>query len=373
MEIKEDSEVVPIFFDEIIKGIEKVKNTKINFLPFSNFNRFKRDWSGIYKSDYCIITAGSGVGKSKLAFSQYVFEPFNFYNKNSDDIDIRININVLEEDKKKVFLSTVCNLLKEKGVTISVKELKGIPDTDSITNELIEKIKGLRDWFDLFERKVNIYSNNTTTKQIFDTSKKFLDNNGSLHWITEYEDGKQVKKQVYKPKDDKLYFIHLTDHIGLLHPSKEEKKIYDAIHQHSAINNLILKNTYQCQVVDVQQQEGTKDKLDFNYKGVLNEQKNKPSKDGLQYNKSTYDNASQVIGLYSPEKYGIESYNDYSISTLGDSYRYVEMLKSRDGESGMGIDCFFEGAVNKFSELPQNMTNRDYEKLGFKNDIYKFD
>lgn len=370
-----DNQLAPLFFDEIVKGIEKTKTTTFNYIPFSNFNRFKLDWSGIYKKDYCIITAGSSVGKSKLAFSQYVFDPLNFYNSNSNEVDIKIIVNALEEGRKKIFLSAICNLLAKKGIEINVKKLKGIPDTDSITNELIEKIKGLREWFDLFERKVDIYNSNKSTQSIFKTTKSFLENKNIGEWVTTeiFENGKLVKTKVYKEKNENLFVIHLTDHIGLLEPSKEEGSISKAIHQHSAINNLILRDVYNCQVVDVQQQTAEKEKLEFTFKGTLNEQKHKPSRDGLAENKSTYMNADQVIGLYAPQRFEITDYNNYNLQIFNDNYRYIEMLKARDGEIGAGIDVFFDGGKNIFSELPLTMTKQDYKKYGLIQQEYTFD
>ena len=138
-----------LFFDDIINLIEKTKSCKLNYIPFNNFIRFKSYWSGIYKSDYAVVTAGSGVGKSKLVFNQYIFNPVDFYIENliSQDIpnlDIRINLYALEESKNKIFLSCICNKLAQVGIYVSVKQLKGIPSVDSITNELLEKSREFR-------------------------------------------------------------------------------------------------------------------------------------------------------------------------------------------------------------------------------------
>lgn len=341
-------------FNKVLADIKKVKSNRINFIPFSNFNRFSYEFSGVYKDDYMLFTAGSGAGKSKFIFRQYILEPLNYVINNPESgVDVAIFLNSLEESADKTIYNIICDFLYQQGIYVTIKQLKGIPDTDSITDELLDKIAGLRDWFDIFESKVYISSFNRTTRSIYERTKNFLDKNGNDIILS------NGTKQ-YVPKNPLLFVEHITDHIGLFTPSKEEGTIGNAIEKHSAGYNLILKNHYKCQVVDVQQQNAESEKLDFNYKGVLNEQKLKPSRDGLQYNRNTFNNASQVLGLFAPFKHGIEEYNSYNLNLLQDSYRYLEFLKSRD-DTVCGIDLFYKGAIGEFTELPLELHNTDYK------------
>jgi hypothetical protein len=357
-----------LFFDEVIKSIEKTKSCKLNYIPFSNFKRFKPYWSGVYKSDYAIITAGSGVGKSKLAFNQYIFNPINFYINNLEtqdipNLDIRINLYALEESKTKVFLSCLCNKLAEIDIFVSVKQLKGIPSIDSITNELLEKSKGFRDWFDIFERKINVYNSYRSSYQIHKKSKEFLDANGKFKDIYVYEDEKRIKKEIYVENNPNLYFIAITDTINLLTPTEKEGTLLQAIAKHSGDYNLRLRDTYNAQIVDIQQQDAETGKLSLNMKGQVNEIKNRPTKAGLADNKQTYNNANQVITLYAPNMHNVTNFNSFDITALQDSYRYLEMLKTRDDESGIGVDMLFRGATNTFTELPMTLTMKEYDEI----------
>lgn len=341
-------------FNKVLADIKKVKSKRINFIPFSNFDRFSYEYSGIYKNDYTILTANSGVGKSKFLFRQYILEPLNYVINNPESgVDIKIFFNSLEEPASKVIYNIICDFLFQQGIYIDIKQFRGIPNTDSLTDELITSIESLQEWFEVFESKVEISSFNRSTNAIFQKTKKFLDLNGEV--VQEGND------KVYKPKNDNLFVEHITDHIGHISYSREEGNIYNAIAHHSGTNNLILKNLYECQVVDCQQQSKEKAKLDFNFKGTLNEQKLKPSEDGLADNKSTFNNASQVISLFAPFNFDIQEYNGYDLNLLQDSYRYLEFLKNREG-STCGIDLFYKGAIGEFTELPLVLYSDDYQK-----------
>ena len=342
-------------FSKVLADIGRCKSNRINFIPFSNFKRFSSDYCGILKDDYTIITSGSGTGKSKFMFSQYILEPIKYIiNNDFNDVDVKIFLNSLEEPADKIIYNLICTLLYQHGIYVDIRQLKGIPNTDSLTDELITKIKSLQPFFNMLESKVEISSFNHTAKSIYERTKNYLIKQDIGKVITN-----SSGNQEYVPKNPNLFTIHITDHIGLITPSKEEGTTFNAIERHSTYNNLTLKNLYKCQVVDVQQQTALSETLDFNYKGVLNEQKLKPSRDGLQYHKNTFNNASFVLGLFAPFRHKIEEYNGYNLSLLQDSYRYLEILKAREGTL-CGIDLFYKGAIGEFEEIPSIMSNKDY-------------
>ena len=109
------------YFSEVIKNIDESRNRKHNCIPLG-FKRFEEDLPGIIKENYTIITASSGVGKSKLALAKYVIKPFKFVTEEETDIDAKIFVFALEESKQKFYLSILSYLLYEKyNIEISVK------------------------------------------------------------------------------------------------------------------------------------------------------------------------------------------------------------------------------------------------------------
>ena len=60
-----------------------------------------------------------------------------------------------------------------------------------------------------------------------------------------------------------------------------------------------------------------------------------------------------VIGLYSPFKYGIKSFEGYNIEKFRNYIRFMEVIEDRDyGSAGTICPLFFNGAVSTFHELP---------------------
>jgi len=105
--------------------------------------------------------------------------------------------------------------------------------------------------------------------------------------------------------------------------------------------------------VNVQQQASAKEQVQYNFKGKSIEEKLEPSLDGLGDNKSTQRDANVVLGLFAPDRYGIEAHNDYDITFFRDRYRSMTILKDRDGISNKKLPLFFNGASDYFKELPK--------------------
>jgi len=59
-----------------------------------------------------------------------------------------------------------------------------------------------------------------------------------------------------------------------------------------------------------------------------------------------------LLGLFSPFKFGLNSYFGYDITKFRDNIRFLEMCNNRDGEVGGIIALYFDGATCTFHELP---------------------
>lgn len=116
----------------------------------------------------------------------------------------------------------------------------------------------------------------------------------------------------------------------------------------------------------IQQQEAAKEKQVFTNRGESVESKLEPSLDGLGDNKLTQRDALVVIGLFAPDRYGIEEHMGYDITTLKDNYRCLILLKNRVGRPNLKKGLYFNGAANIFAELPMPGTEemgRVYERI----------
>ena len=345
-------------FDQVYKDIVKVKNTKFNFIPFGKgINRFRDDFPGVIKKNYTIVTAASGIGKSKFTNFYYILQPLEFAINHPDEINLKIQVFPLEEGKTKFYHSIICNLLKERyGLEVSTRNLKGIPDTDRLTDELLDKIKALRPYFDVFEKIVQIEEGLSAPKAMYNSTRKLALTMGKMK-ETYNESGD--KKIIYVPNSDKNHIIRMTDHIGLL-DYEAHVNIKEAIYVHSSVHSLRFRDMYNMSVVDVQQQDANTEAIQFTSAGKVVARKFEPSKAGLAENKQTFNNADEVLGLFAANRYELEEHAGHPINLLGDRYRQIKFLKHRDGAEGTYVGLDFDGSASSFKELP-NPKKMKYE------------
>lgn len=338
-------------FDEIIKSIYRVRESKLNYIPFNhNVNRFREHFPGIIKKRYTIVCAGSGVGKSKFSNYFYIMQPLEFTIHHPDLVFPVIDVYPLEEGKEKFYHSFICNLLLTRyGIRVTTRNLRGIPSTDMLTDELLDKIKGLRDYFDLFEKHVYINEGIESPRAIHRNMTRRIELYGSIV-ETKNVLGEKIKTFHKKKEFENLHFVGITDHIGLV-DYEDHRDLREGIAVHSK-NCMRMRDFYDASMIDVQQISADQEALLFTSAGKVMERKLEPTKSGLADNKNTYNNADEVISLFAGNRYEIEVHRSYPVNILGDTYRYVKFLKSRDGSEGVGIGMYFDGASSSFEELP---------------------
>jgi hypothetical protein len=116
-------------------------------------------------------------------------------------------------------------------------------------------------------------------------------------------------------------------------------------------------------IVNVQQQESSKEKKQFNARGTSIDEKLEPSLDGLANNKEVQRDCDVAIGLFAPDRYQIENYENYDIRTLQDNFRMLLFLKTRDGEANMRTPLYFDGKTGDFREMPKHNDFIKMDKL----------
>lgn len=78
-----------------------------------------------------------------------------------------------------------------------------------------------------------------------------------------------------------------------------------------------------------------------------------PSSAGLAVSKTTANDASMVIGLYNPFKYGKKDYEGFNLERLRDYARFMVVCEDRDyGANNNICPLFFNGASSYWAELP---------------------
>lgn len=366
-----------MIFDRTLSHIERNKQIKeeggFNCIPFG-FPRFENYLPGIMKSRMYTITASSGVGKSKFARQKFVVDPFDFIMNNPESgMDMKVFYFAMEESAENFISSVIVNKLYQYyGIRVDVNTLMSVGRGTVLPEEVIDKIKEIRGYFEPLEDKVEVIEGSINPFGIYSKVRNYHEERGKYHYksvMFDKEDGSQEEKRIvdyYEPYNPNEYVFCIADHISLLSLEKGLTNIHDAIQKLSSDYFTALKNRFGTVIVNVQQQAAESEKKQFTAGGKSIDEKLEPDFSGLAENKKTYRDSSVALGLFAPSKHDIEEHAGYDIRRLRDRYRSLSIIKNSDGEDGKRIGLYFDGATNYFKELPKSSDTKGLEKA------YKF-
>lgn len=356
-------------FDDVINKLENnLRNHQqgyFNCIPFQGMERLEKYLPGIEPATYYLVTAPSGVGKSKLVRNLFIQNPFEYLKSNPDkDIKLDIIYFSLEESKEKVILAEISKYLFYKyRLSIPIKKLQSIGRHNTITPEVLEKIKEAREYVEEFLDRVQIidYIRNPTgiykyVRDFMMTIGDYYDKHGNVldkAKIVRGEGNEYTKIDKFVKHDPKHFVICIVDHVKLMSPEKDCNTVKSIIDKWSSDYCLHLRDKLGVTIVNVQQQVASKEEKQFTMTGKSIEEKLEPSLDALGEHKLTQQDCNIALGLFSPARYEIECHNGYNIVELGNYYRSLSVLKNRDGESDFKVPLFFNGASDVFREMPQ--------------------
>jgi replicative DNA helicase len=345
-------------FDEILNKIEINKQIKekggiTSILP--PFPRLAKLYPGFEKGKYFIITASSGIGKTKFTKFFTITSIYNFIKLNPS-VKVRIKYFALEETESEFWLSFLSTMLYEKfNIQVSTTQLKSLGEY-TVSDETLEKIKECQDYIDELSKFIEVIDYIHNGFGIYKNVREYFNNSEiGEHAKIKLADNTEITTG-YKHKDPDIYHFIITDHISLLSPETvngAKMDLRESIGHFS--KEYCLKGfckRYNCVVINVQQQSAEKEKLEF-HQGNTIDQKMEPSLDGLANNKETQRDADVILGLFAPARYAMQLHRKYDITKLGDNYRSLKFLKDRHyGCANLYIPLYFNGAATYFEELP---------------------
>lgn len=363
-----------------LDGLKEIKAKKdagqIFCVPFSNYPKLSSSVPGIVPGMITMITAGSGIGKTQVTKALAVREPLEYAVKNN--LNLKIFYFALEESSQEFIDTMICNFISNRcGISMDILTLQGYREKslEQSKMDLIEK--HIDDVEKLLER-VEIIDSVYNPTGIYKYCRDYADKHGKHH----YEDREFIKKKIdedgnyytvkektkayshYVPNDPNAINIVIVDHMSLLTPEKD-KDTGIMMNQHQTMahwsTNYALKQVtkhWNWSVVNVIQQEQSGEREQFTNRGESIQKKTEPSLAGFANNKEIQRDAKIVIGVYSPDRFGFEDYHGYDIRRFRDTFRALKILKNRFGPPNKYIHYLFDGATNRFSELPKS-TERD--------------
>lgn len=363
--------------ESLIKSREVILRGGVNCIP-SRFLRFRQDFPGIRKKFYYLITGGTKSSKTQLTNYMFVITPIFYYLEHPDLIKPTIMYFPLEETKEEItlrFYAYVISVLSQGKYEISPENLESVDERNPLPQEVLD-IMDSPEFIriaDTYEECVHFYEDRNPTG-IYKVIKSYLEGNGgvvkekkTITYVDEMTG--QTKTETieafkeYIPNNPNEYIIPIVDHVGLL--QEEKGMTLKATIEKLSEYFVILRNKYSVTPVVVQQQNMETTNLE-----AFKANKIRPTKDGLKDSKRTGEDCSVLIGITNPFSFSLPEYMGYNINALRDSFRMMEIVLARKGKANGLCPLYFNGAINRYEELPLPNTaelNNVYDFIKRKN------
>lgn len=337
---------------------ERAESGKYNCIPWP-FPRFKQLFPGTEKGKFIVVTASQKIGKTKFCDFTYVYETI-FFCMEHPEVKVKILYFCLEETAMKKLIDFQCHLLyRLDNIIISPTDLKSTDKDKPVPEHILNLLETERyqQYIRKFEDTVEFITEERNPTGINKRVREYALSHGHLNFKTirvkDPDLGKEIDRQVidsinpYTPDDSEEYVISIIDNANNLSPESGLNKMQTI--EKMAKYCITLRDQLNVTTILVQHQAQAQEGIENFKLGKL-----KPSSDGLADCKTTTRDINQVIGLYSPFKYGITEYEGYDITKFRNHIRFMEIIEDRDyGANGNICPLYFDGAVSFFSELPR--------------------
>jgi len=353
--------------------ISKYKENKINLetgksngIPlFHSFPKLGRHIPALPKGKNIMLTAGSGIGKSKAWTGIVLYSIYKLKKHSGNNFKIKVIIALLE-DTTEDFIDRLFGLIlyDKYKIEADVKTLNSYGETyskevekyfDDVGRE-VDEILSYCEIIDTVYNPTGIYkharniSNELGTHHYKSKDFKYTDENN-----VEYTETNKVYSH-YVPNDPDLQVLSITDNLNNFALERVDGVMMK--NQLEAINKwtrdycrLQICKHWGWTTFNLLQQSAASEVPQYNNRGELIIDKIKPSLDNLGNSKECQRDHHLIFGLFAPDRFGIKTYDIYDISTMRDAYRGLIILKSNISRCNIEIPMYFNGASSYFKEL----------------------
>jgi hypothetical protein len=320
---------------------------------------------GIQPGAINLIGGMTGSGKSALAMSSFVHNPYeDWKNNKKDKVRLKIFVYSLEISREILMVKFICrNIFRDHGIYTDIKYVLS-RGKHRVSDEIYKLVVSYAKYYEEFEEVVEIHGPENPTG-IRNTVHKYLMENGK----DTYKDPIQVKDEnneertlrlydKFVPLHPNMYVIVVVDHLNILKGERgfTKKQNIDKLTEYM----VEMSNRYKISPVLVQQIN----------RGVEQVERKKTQDIMLSDFKEsgdTTDAAHNVFALNHPYKLDElkKDYKGYFSNILKNNARFLTILKCRDGETDLHIGLQFVGGIGAFKELPkaEDMKEPDYQAI----------
>lgn len=330
------------------------------FCPCS-IPEFNKDFTGLGKGSITCITAGTSQGKTS-------FLKFLMFDAIKNAIKLKIKIKfllfLLEENEERFTHSVISYLLfKNYGIRYSTVEFSGRKVDNKgkiqiIDDNVLDKIDEIKEEVSLYMSYMKIYTNVNQPGSIYKIVKgyardrvQYFDGETPLT----IEDIEKEKKYTHVIESDEI-IVPVVDHISLI--SLKDKNLYDAIESLRYYCKFYMEKILHCHVIWVQQNS----KANGTVEAIKNELYF-ASLTNLSDNKSTSNDAYDVISVTLPNMYDVKKWRSYDVDKMKNGLAVVFLAKARYGRVNIKVPFFFDGKCNYYEILPRSKDEAFEDKM----------
>lgn len=331
-------------------------------IPFEKLNTFIPN---IQQRTYYLVIAGTKVGKTTLTDDIFFYSAYDYYKNKKDtntleDFDLEIDYFSFEIDvESKIIKGITRKLFHDYGININADIIlsKG---KNYCEQELYDLIKKYEKYFQDLEEVCTIHEMPDNPTGIHKHLYRRAEANGQIitQNINKDPNGVPVMRfKEYIPNNKKKFRLAFLDHVALMAEERgfNTKQNIDKMSQMFVMH----RNNFNLTPIVVQQ-------LNFDTDNDERHKSNRltPTLRDIGDSKYTARDANIIMALFNPSAFGLEKFQGYNITKLGNTFRNLEILVNRDGEPNVNLGLNFIGAAGTFRELPSPSLMNDiyYER-----------
>jgi hypothetical protein len=334
------------------KNKDSIDAGKPVIIPFRSFPKLSQYIPGILKNEQIIVTASTGVGKSRISRKMFIKDPLKFAKEKQ--MPVKVILNSLEESPEKVSQTLISEILYRKhGISLNFYELSN-QTLNSLSDEIMNKYDECVSIAEEIYKDLIIVNINSATG-FYQRCRSELAKLGDYTLK-----GKRVNEgeqwDTFTYYDPNQLFINITDTVdklqaenikGVPHNQYQVIKFFSSVYLDSRLRR-------KCGTTNVliQQQVNDKEKVETTYKGRTIVEKMKPSLSTLAKCKATQEDATLAFGLFDPKRVGEEEYNGIDLTNPNLNFRSLSILKAREAsiqDKEIPLQCNF--LIDEFKEM----------------------
>lgn len=346
------------------KRKDNIDNGGINCIPFVGFPTLRKYLPGVEQEQFIVLTASTKAGKTMCASYFYLYNVLEYCFQHRDQCSCHIIYIPLEESPARIIQRYMSHLLWQLDeIRISPADLRSTSTEKPVPQEVLDLLdtQPYKDRLDFFEACVEFDTEDYNPTGIRNKCIAYAKTVGTVksHVVPANNDPTQEVEvfDEYIPDDPNHFKIMFLDHLSLIDNEKgmTKKQSMDKLTEYCV---KYLRNRYKYTCVIVQQQAFEQEGLEaIKQKNIM------PTLAGLSDSKYSSRDSNVVLGLFSPNKFGLDTWLGYDIKRLGNHVRFVKILAARDYEGDVSFGFYFDGASCEFKELPKPDNIQELDKI----------